>query len=280
MQIVELSKEYWKQYLDLRFQLGSYSGTITEEEFLIKYKRTLKEVIKHTFELIDYLYMDDIRIYTEIFEQFDEMIKNKRVPLEVYLGRDGIYSFIGRRAQQAVRTSEKTSEPLNKPKYLVFPRPYTHKIDLNILNEYLNRNDVNIGNDLIFIDTGFAGTIPEFIFTILGTDVLGKDSEYVRERIRLIKSIAKRPYQINFSSSDNLLSIAQGIEDSPKETKTSQMLRREISDDQVDRLIPHEAPTNNEEQFKFKILKQILVRHFYIMERAKFLEGKSQEENP
>lgn len=38
MQIVELSKEDWKQYLDLRFQLGSYSGTITEEEFLIKYE--------------------------------------------------------------------------------------------------------------------------------------------------------------------------------------------------------------------------------------------------
>jgi predicted GNAT family N-acyltransferase len=43
MQIAELSKEDWKQYLELRFQLGSYSGSITEEEFLIKYESIKKQ---------------------------------------------------------------------------------------------------------------------------------------------------------------------------------------------------------------------------------------------
>ena len=43
MQLTELSKEDWKKYLDLKSQVGYYQGSITEEEFLIKYESIKKQ---------------------------------------------------------------------------------------------------------------------------------------------------------------------------------------------------------------------------------------------
>ena len=45
------------------------------------------------------IYEVDVPLYDKLYEEFDNLRETGQYPLEVYLGRDGIYAWLGRRAQ-------------------------------------------------------------------------------------------------------------------------------------------------------------------------------------
>src|SRR5690606_38445036 len=79
-------------------------------------------------------YQTDIPLYSLLYKELDQLRSDERYPLEVYLGRDGIYAYIGRQAQAKTRLLGapvleqrqmlQSHELLIKPTYLIYPRVF------------------------------------------------------------------------------------------------------------------------------------------------------------
>ena len=127
--------------------------------------------------------------YDKLFAEWDAKRIGEREFQEVFLGRDGVYAFVGRQAQIWARrrklgmgNGEEGGSLLGFPTYLVYPRGFIRDLDDEAKKEYLGRRipDPDVAH---YFDTGFTGTIPEDIMSVLGVS----ESEQDR-RIRLISA--------------------------------------------------------------------------------------------
>ena len=210
-----------------------------------------------------------IPLYDEAFALFDSLADEGEIP-EVYLGRDGIYAFYGRKAQQQGRKWEvrdgekmkKQEKPLLKiaPKYLVFPRMYFSLFDDDTQRAYLEQEGVSAGSDPHLFDTGFAGTIPEGILRLLGYS-----DESLQEHIHLLSSDnTAREIRGTRLHADvhkfDLRSRIINLEHSPKATKSSAGLYRDDSG----KIRPIEVASSPRDQLVFQVVKQGIWRHYWI----------------
>lgn len=214
-------------------------------------------------------YKHDTPLYDKAFESLDEISKESTVP-EIYLGRDGVYAFTGRKAQQQASKWEikdgqrqrKVTGKVKKiePKYLVFPRKYMTNLSQEAQRAYLEQEGISKDVDPHIFDTGFKGTIPENILKLIGYE-----DESLGERIHLISSdIDGREFAdmqtIATSRGYNLRDRVIDVEHSPKATKTSRGLYR----DENGKIRPIEIASSPRRQLIFETVRQALWRHYWL----------------
>jgi hypothetical protein len=161
-------------------------------------------------------------------------------------------------------------------KYLVFPRNFINEIPYPRILGFLEENNISEETikDTIIFDTGFIGSVPEFIFSILGVDPFSKDAQKIKDEglIRLISAAKhlKDTYQIplpSFSGSEvdvDIFNKVSEIEESPKPTQKA----IDISHGEGG-YFAVEVGKDPDMVFLYGVLKQILVRHFYIISSSK-----------
>jgi hypothetical protein len=112
----------------------------------------------------------DTTYYDRLFTEWDAKRIGEKEFQEVFLGRDGVYAYIGRRAQMLARRRAfglDEHSDLDMPAYLVYPRGFRDGLEDETKNFYL-RNTIKNPQAAHYYDTGFTGTIPEDIMRILG----------------------------------------------------------------------------------------------------------------
>ena len=91
----------------------------------------LDSLLEKGFQSYVQAYTVDIPLYDKLYDEYDNLRDAGRYPLEVYVGRDGIYAWIGRRVQDVARRRkmgrEKRMQMKEKgeileinPKYIVY----------------------------------------------------------------------------------------------------------------------------------------------------------------
>lgn len=214
-------------------------------------------------------YSSDIPYYDKTFEMFDGKRKGGRTPLEVYLGRDGMYASLGRRAQDLSRrrragtakrlAAKETGKPMGvKPKYLVYPRFYRDQLTKETKALYLKSQGITAESDPVFFDTGYTGTVPEQILDILGVAKEGRD-----ERIKMLSARidARRVPGISPSARDAIVNAIE-YNMKPEEPSSGIMI------DSMGRINHVAKPTAPEEQFIFGMIRLAIVRHYWLAARA------------
>lgn len=242
--------------------------------------KELSEAIHKAMDEYLLVYRHDVPLYDKAFDTFDELSKEQVVP-EVYLGRDGVYAFYGRKAQQqALKWEVKDGERVRKedketvkiaPKYLVFPRAYMNNLSQDAQRAYLEQEGVTKDVDPHFFDTGFKGTIPENILKLMGYD-----EESLEDHIHLVSSdIAGREVSemrtIASKRGYHLRHRVMDIEHSPKATTTSEGLYR----DGNGKIRPIEVASTPRDQLIFQTVKQGIWRHYWL----KNLQNQTRKDN-
>lgn len=244
------------------------------ENFLKTNINKINELIKKSYQLFNLTYSSHIPIYTDVIDYFDKSNdKNKTI---LSLGRDGIYFTVSHTATTRTRKANErrgaSPHESHKMKYLVFPRNFINEIPYPKVLGLLEENGITEETiqDTIIFDTGFIGSVPEFIFSILGIDPFSEDAQKVKDEglIRLISAAKhlEHTYQIplpSFAGPDSSLGIFNDvgtIERSPKPTQKA----TDISQDE-EGYFAIEVAKNPDTVFLYGVLKQILVRHFYIV---------------
>lgn len=215
-----------------------------------------------------FVYQKDIPLYDSLYQEFDELRESGRSPLEVYVGRDGVYAYLGRRAQDVARRRALGPEGRKKarqrgeileihPKYLVYPRHFQTELGPGAKLLLLAQEGVAKEKDPIFFDTGFAGSIPEDMMRVMGFS-----SEEIEERIRLLStnSPRRRAHRLKQDTESHVITY---IEENAKSEKSATGLYY----DKQGKLRPIAEPTSPEEQFTFWMIRQAIVRHYYIKEQ-------------
>lgn len=107
-------------------------------------------------------YRVDIPLYDNVYKEFDQLRDKENKPTEVYLGRDGIYAFMGRRAQDVSRRRKMGRDLRLKmvvegkkyekgPKYLVYPRFFRDELTSKQKVEYLLQQGIVRDADPVFL---------------------------------------------------------------------------------------------------------------------------------
>jgi len=241
-------------------------------EIIISQKDSVKRMVQEGYRRYLKIYEVDIPLYDKLYEEFDHWREAGRYPLEVYLGRDGIYAYIGRRAQDATRRSKvgrKKREQLRSegevieinPKYLVYPRYFRDNINYDTKRAFLEQEQISPDMDPLFYDTGYTGTIPEQIMRVMGFD-----KEDIEERIRLLSApSAKR--RVKGIPENARSEIIEYIEHNAKKENTAEGL---LQDEKTGKIRHVARPTDPEEQFYFMMIKQAISRHYMVQERLHF----------
>ena len=206
----------------------------------------------------------DIDYYDKLFAEWDVKRIGEREFQEVFLGRDGVHAFVGRQAQIWARrrklgmgNGEEGGSLLGFPTYLVYPRAFIRDLDDEAKKEYIGYHIPN-PDVAHYFDTGFTGTIPEDIMSVLGVS----ESEQDR-RIRLI-SASDRPRTVLGlkgirSQRDNVVDI---IEYRPKDEWSAEGLYRTKDG----RLEPYSLPSRPNKRLAFRMIQLALHRHYYTRE--------------
>lgn len=219
----------------------------------------------------------DVPLYDKLYEEFDNLRETGRNPLEVYLGRDGIYAYVGRRAQDLARRRKMGLKGRKKqkemgevieinPKYLVYPRYFRDFINRKVKGEFLKQEQISPDLDPVFYDTGYTGTIPEQIIRITLTEA-GWDQkdieEEIEKRIRLLSapSVHRRVKGIPENARQEIIEY---IEHNAKTEETAEGLYK---DKETGKIKPIAKPTNPEEQFYYAMVKQAISRHYWLKEK-------------
>ena len=263
---------------NVRNFVGRYLAQIAEGdseklgETIVSQKDSIKRIIQEGYRRYLKIYEVDIPLYDKLYEEFDHWRAAGRYPMEVYLGRDGIYAYLGRRAQDATRRSKVGREKREQlraegevveinPKYLVYPRYFRDNINYETKREFLEQERISPNMDPLFYDTGYTGTIPEQIMRIMGFDQA--DTE---ERIRLLSApSAKR--RVKGIPQNARSEIIEYIEHNAKTENTAEGL---LQDEKTGEIRHVARPTNPEEQFYFMMIKQAISRHYMVQERLHF----------
>ncbi|OGL63397.1 hypothetical protein A3C09_04385 [Candidatus Uhrbacteria bacterium RIFCSPHIGHO2_02_FULL_47_44] len=218
------------------------------------------------------VYATDIPLYDKLYEEFDALREAGRSPLEVYLGRDGIYAYIGRKAQDAMRKAVLGKEKVEglraegevvtiEPKYLVYPSYVRDEVATDTKIEYLNYSGVTKESDPLFYDTGFSGSIPQQIMQIMGFD-----KAQIEERIRLLSAPtnARRMRGIPANATSD---VVGKIEGNAKSEDTASGL---VKNKETGRITHSARPARPEDQFKFSLIRQAIARHYLIQEKLHY----------
>lgn len=206
----------------------------------------------------------DTFYYDKLFAEWDAKRIGEREFQEVFLGRDGVYAFVGRQAQIWARrrklgmgNGEEGGSLLGFPTYLVYPQWFIRDLDDEAKKEYLGRRipDPDVAH---YFDTGFTGTIPEDIMSVLGVS----ESEQDR-RIRLISASDQPRTVLGLKGTrpqrDRVVDV---IEDRPKDERSAKGLYRTKGD----RLEPYSLPSRPDERLAFRMIQLALHRHYYTRE--------------
>jgi hypothetical protein len=239
--------------------------------------KKLKNVINMGFREIFSVFENDIPLYDKLFTELDS-IRETDKKVELYIGRDGIYAYEGRRAIDIARRKKKTKEEKAQrklieihPKYINYNSFIKNNFDEETKIKYLQDQGVDSSKDLIIFDTGYRGSIPEQILRSIGFSqeeiekrikILGTDfyknyesnyeedlEEKTKIRNRLVKEI---PYDL-----ENYNKVAR-IEERPKRFMTSTGLYF----NKKGKLTPIEAPFLNEISFHYDLI-ELTIRQYY-----------------
>lgn len=199
--------------------------------------------------------------YDDVYDHFDKLRQIKG-SLEVYLGGDGVYAYLGRKAQRAARQKANPKEEGLQLKYLVFSRKINASASESTQRQYLDQEGITGRADLLIYDTGFSATIPTRILTLMGMS-----QEIINRSIKLLS--AENPnYQIPLRSKTGVL-VHSEIEDAKKGTQAAQGLAL----DAKGALYPVAAHTSPAEQLQFSMLQRTLLQHYFVRERARLAQA-------
>lgn len=235
----------------------------------------VKDLLDRATRLYRQMYDVDFPLYDKLYEEFDELLATGRSPLEVYLGRDGIYAYIGRRAATSARKramrfklgekkkdqkrSEDVMELHPNPRYLIFPRNYRDYIGSGAKRNYLLEQGTTLDSDPFFYDTGYTGSIPVDMMQVMGFTAME-----IEQRIRLLSAqTAER--RVRGIAENARSEIVEYIEANVKAENASFTL---VRDERSGLLRPLAVPTDAQERFLFDVVKQAAARHYWYRETS------------
>jgi len=245
----------------------------------VNFKTLGNELRKGLQEILDVV-EKDIPKYNLLFDDLNSL-RNKNKKFEIYLGRDGIYAYEGRRAadianrRKIKRKSEysKREEIKINPKYLNFNSVIKEYYSEEDRKKYLESNGISSDQDLIIFDTGFRGNIPEQILKTLGF----KDSE-IDKRIKILgtdlynNNLNLNLNQIGLEKMERIQSrLVKGIKpsylsylhvDIIEERPKKEMTAAGIFVDDKGILKPIEKPHLNELFFYYELI-ELVIRQYY-----------------
>lgn len=203
----------------------------------------------------------DVPYYDKLFTEWDSKRLGQKDFQEVFLGRDGVYAYIGRRAQIQARKRflglEGAEHDIAMPTYLVYPRDFRDNLTTETKDVYLRQNIPN-PQAAHYYDTGFTGTVPQDIMKVLGLSEADWD-----ERIRLLSGTKRDRTVLGLEGSENERhQIVNTIEYNVKNEGTAAGLYR----DENDELQPYAEPTSPKDRLQFALVQQALHRHYYVAE--------------
>lgn len=261
--------------LDYKYSLGDnkWLNTKSEDDKDQNYKQiffsNLQGTLKEGFARYIKIHEVDVPLYDKLYEEFDTLRETGRYPLEVYLGRDGIYAYIGRHAQDVARRRKMGMEGRKKlkemgevieihPQYIVYPRYFRDNIDYQTKRQFLEQEEISPSADPLFYDTGYTGTIPEQIMRVMDFS-----EEDIEQRIRLL-SAPSAHRRVKGISENARSEIIEYIEHNAKTEETAEGL---IIDKKTGKIRHIAKPTTPEEQFYFMMVKQAITRHYWLQEQ-------------
>lgn len=227
----------------------------------------LYSVLRSALEEYKQVYTVDIPMYDKLYRKLDSERDSGRELTEVFLGRDGIYSYAGRRAQDIARRrrmgltarleARRNGGLLEiKPQYVVFPRHFRDNLDYQLKKELLQQRGFNSARDIVFTDTGYTGSIPEQILRLMGYSY-----KEIDQHILLITS-SRQQRQLEGIAPYNRDDVIYKIEHRAKAEKQATGLIR----DEQGRLHHVAKPTTADEQLIYAFVEQALIRHYWIAE--------------
>ena len=278
----EFSAKYDKEYTDRMFgKSKNLNDMFPMYRRLVADYLALCEADKIAVNLEDALYKAnksflqvlrvDVDYYDKLFAEWDAKRIGQQQFQEVFLGRDGVYAYVGRKAQIMARrralgvvTSDFESPEYDLPTYLVYPRGFRDGLDQNVKSVYLQQH-ISSSAAAHYYDTGFTGTIPEDIMSVLGVD----RSEW-EKHIRLL-SANKRDRTVLGLKGDKSErdQIVNTVEQNVKDEESAGGLYRRVDKEGQERLAPYAQPTSPTERLAFRFTQMALHRHYYYQESAR-----------
>ena len=215
-----------------------------------------------------------VPLYKRLFEELDKRRLEGDNEIEVYLGRDAIGAFEGRRALKLARerklglTERKAIKMQGEsvgiaPKYLVFPGLFRDRLDSYSIQAYLEQEGITPDEKLkiVFIDTSYTGSIPKRIMDVLG---IGYYAEGGYSSRILLLSAHDKSQGVNFHGmgmdEKEIDSIVARIEHNPK-TEESAIGLAYDKNGKIKLVAP---PTSSEDQLYARLIQLAVRRHFWI----------------
>ena len=252
-----------------RYFVQSVEGDVTRLSEIGNLSNDLDRILAEGFRRYIKIHEVDVPLYDKLYEEFDNLRETGRSPLEVYLGRDGIYAYIGRHSQDVARRRKLGLEGRKKlkemgevveihPQYTVYPRYFRDNLNQETKRQFLEQEGISPDADPLFYDTGYTGTIPEQIMKVMDFS-----QEDIERRIRLLSapSVHRRVKGIPENARSEIIEY---IEHNAKTEETAEGL---IIDEKTGKIRHVAQPTNPEEQFYFMMVKQAVARHYWLQEQ-------------
>ena len=252
-----------------RYFVQSIEGDVTRLSEIGNFSGEIDRILAEGFRRYIKIHEVDVPLYDKLYEEFDNLRETGRGPLEVYLGRDGIYAYIGRHSQDVARRRKLGLEGRKKlkemgevveihPQYTVYPRYFRDNINQETKRQFLEQEGISPDADPLFYDTGYTGTIPEQIMKVMDFS-----QEDIERRIRLLSapSVHRRVKGIPENARSEIIEY---IEYNAKTENTAEGL---IIDAKTGKIRHIARPTNPEEQFYFMMVKQAVARHYWLQEQ-------------
>lgn len=236
---------------------------------LANISENLEGILQEGFRRFIKIHEVDVPLYDKLYEEFDNLRETGQYPLEVYLGRDGIYAWLGRRAQDVARRRKLGLERRKqlkeagevveiKPKYLTYPRYFRDSINYETKREFLEQEGISPNADPMFYDTGYTGTIPEQIMRVMDFE-----NEEIERRIRLLSAPVMHR-RVKGIPENARAEIIEYIEHNAKTEDTAVGL---VKDPKTGKIRHIAEPTAPDEQFYFMMVKQAVGRHYWLKEQ-------------
>jgi len=252
-----------------RYFVQSIEGDVTRLSEIGNLSGDLDRILAEGFSRYIKIHEVDVPLYDKLYEEFDTLRETGRSPLEVYLGRDGIYAYIGRHSQDVARRRKlglegrKKSKEMGEvveihPQYTVYPRYFRDNLNQETKRQFLEQEGISPEADPLFYDTGYTGTIPEQIMKVMDFS-----QEDIEKRIRLLSAphVHRRVKGIPENARSEIIEY---IEHNAKTEETAEGL---IIDEKTGKIRHIAKPTNPEEQFYFMMVKQAVARHYWLQEQ-------------
>ena len=211
--------------------------------------------------------LEDTAYYDKLFLEWDAKRVSQRDFQEVFIGRDGVYAYVGRRAQMLARQRklglqrpDHQMDYFDLPTYLVYPRDFIYNLDSEAKTVYLQQNISN-PEAAYYFDTGYHGTVPENIMSTLGLPC-----EQSSKHIRLLSSTAERQRTVVGLGDDiDKRHAVACIEGSAKDENMASGVWIHKNGD-IEELIPYANPKSAYERLAFRMMQLALHRHYYSKE--------------